>query len=141
MDRVARRTEQSEVAISREGLTENLTLAEKEERGAMAVPRLVDMGDEGEGRGMSETSAKAATRFSPSTLSPLLLCHRRFLSFSYPMAARYPGDGATANGFGRRHVREDEACLLYEAEYPTPPDMRVPGLGGSVPVPPPPTEA
>ena len=43
------------------------------------------------------------------------------------MAERFPGDGAVANGFGRRHLHEDKARLLYEAEYPVPPDMRVPG--------------
>ncbi|KAE8816305.1 hypothetical protein D1007_06154 [Hordeum vulgare] len=77
-------------------------------------------------------------------LSPLLH-HRRLLSFFSPMAARYPGDGAAANGFGRRHLREDEARLLYEAEYLAPPDMRAPGSwrlrAGGVPVPPPPTGA
>ncbi|KAE8785671.1 hypothetical protein D1007_40575 [Hordeum vulgare] len=56
---------------------------------------------------------------------------------------RYPDDGASANGFGRRHLREDEARLLYEAAYSVPPDMRVPGAwrlsADSVPVPPPPT--
>ena len=43
------------------------------------------------------------------------------------MAERFPDDGAAANGFGRRHLHEDEARLLFEAEYPVPPDMRVPG--------------
>ena len=61
------------------------------------------------------------------------------------MAERFPGDGAAANGFGRRHLHEDEARLLYEAEYPVPPDMRVPGAwrisAGGVPVPPPPSGA
>ena len=61
------------------------------------------------------------------------------------MAERYPGDGAAANGFGRRYLHEDEARLLYEAEYLVPPDMRVPGAwrisAGGVPVPPPPTGA
>ena len=55
------------------------------------------------------------------------------------MAERYPGDDVMANGFGRRHLQEAEARLLYEAEYPTPPDMRVPGTwrlsAGGVPVP------
>ncbi|KAE8799516.1 Homeobox protein KNOX3 [Hordeum vulgare] len=59
------------------------------------------------------------------------------------MAERYPGDGVAANGFGPRHLREDEARLLDEADYPVPPDMRVPAYwrlsAGSVPVPPPPT--
>ena len=41
------------------------------------------------------------------------------------MAERFPSDGAAANG--RRHLHEDEARLLFEAEYPVPPDMRVPG--------------
>ena len=43
------------------------------------------------------------------------------------MAEHFPGDGAAANGFGRRHLHEEEARLLYEADYPAPPDMRVPG--------------
>ena len=55
------------------------------------------------------------------------------------MAERFPGDGAAVNGFGRRHLHEDEARLLFEAEYPVPPDMRVPGAWrisvGGVPVP------
>ena len=55
------------------------------------------------------------------------------------MAERYPGDCAAAKGFGRRHLQEQEARLLYEAEYPTPPDMRVPGTwrlsAAGVPVP------
>ena len=54
------------------------------------------------------------------------------------MAERYPG--AAVNGFGRRHLQEPGACLLYEAEYPAPPDMRVSGTwrlsAGGVPVPP-----
>ncbi|KAE8815552.1 hypothetical protein D1007_07018 [Hordeum vulgare] len=61
------------------------------------------------------------------------------------MAERYPGDGAAAGGFGRRHLRGDEARLLYEPDYPTLPDMRVSGSWrlsvGGVPVPPPPTGA
>ncbi|KAE8802287.1 Homeobox protein KNOX3 [Hordeum vulgare] len=61
------------------------------------------------------------------------------------MVEHYPGDGADTNGFGRRHLREDEARLLYVAEYPAPPDMCVPGSwrlsAGGVPVPPPPTGA
>ena len=61
------------------------------------------------------------------------------------MAERFPGEGAAANGFGRRHLHEDEARLLFEAEYPVPPDMQVPGAwrisAGGVPVPPPPTGA
>ena len=61
------------------------------------------------------------------------------------MAERFPGDGAAANVFGRRHLHEDEARLLYEAEYPVPPDMWVPRAwrisAGGVPVPPPPTGA
>ena len=56
------------------------------------------------------------------------------------MAERFPGDGAAANGFGCRHNQEPEARLLYEAEYPAPPDMRVPGAwrlsAGGIPVPP-----
>ena len=61
------------------------------------------------------------------------------------MAECFPGDGAAANGFGRRHLHENEARLLFEVEYPVPPDMRVPGAWrisvGGVPVPPPPTGA
>ncbi|KAE8778463.1 hypothetical protein D1007_48682 [Hordeum vulgare] len=86
-----------------------------------------------------------ATHLYPSTLSPLLLCHRLLLSFSSPMAQRYPSDGAAAKGFGRRHLRKDEAHLLYEAEYPAPQDMRVSGAWrlstGGVLVPSPPTGA
>ena len=56
------------------------------------------------------------------------------------MAERYPGDSAAANGFGYRHLQEPEARLLYEADYPAPPDMRGPGSwrlsAGGVPVPP-----
>ena len=56
------------------------------------------------------------------------------------MAERFPGDGAAANGFGRRWLHPNEVELLYSAEYPVPPDTRVPGdwrisLGG-MPVPP-----
>ena len=55
------------------------------------------------------------------------------------MTERFPGDGAAANGFGRRHLHESEARLLFEAEYPVPPDMQVPGAwrisAGGVPVP------
>ena len=43
------------------------------------------------------------------------------------MAEQFPGDGAAANGFGRRHLHGEETRLLFEAEYPVPPDMRVPG--------------
>ena len=61
------------------------------------------------------------------------------------MAERYPGDEAAANGFGRRFLHPEEARMLYEAGYPTPPDMRVPGewrlSAGGVPVPPPPEGA
>ncbi|KAE8782406.1 Homeobox protein KNOX3 [Hordeum vulgare] len=61
------------------------------------------------------------------------------------MAKRFPGDGAATNGFGQRHVCEDEAHLFYEAEYLEPPDMRVPMSwrlrAGRVPVPPPPIGA
>ncbi|KAE8817385.1 Homeobox protein KNOX3 [Hordeum vulgare] len=57
------------------------------------------------------------------------------------MVERFPDDGATANGFGRRHLDENEARLFYEADYPMPLDMRVPGSWrlstGGVPVPPP----
>ncbi|KAE8791610.1 Homeobox protein KNOX3 [Hordeum vulgare] len=58
-------------------------------------------------------------------------------------AERYPDDGAAASGFGRCHLHEPEARLLYEADYPAPPDMRVPGSWrlsvGGVSVPPPPS--
>ena len=40
-------------------------------------------------------------------------------------------DGAVVNGFGRRHLHKDEARVLYEAGYPAPPDMCVPGASGS----------
>ncbi|KAE8814081.1 Homeobox protein KNOX3 [Hordeum vulgare] len=58
------------------------------------------------------------------------------------MVERFPDNTAVANGFGHRHLHEDEACLLYEADYHTPPDMRVPSSwrlsasGVSVPLPP-----
>ena len=45
------------------------------------------------------------------------------------MAARYEGDGATANGFGRRSLCVDEARLLHRARYMVPPDMRAPSGG------------
>ena len=56
------------------------------------------------------------------------------------MAERYPGNSTATNGFDRRHLHEDEARLLYEADYPAPPNMRVPDTWklsvGGVPVPP-----
>ncbi|KAE8819506.1 formin-like protein 14 [Hordeum vulgare] len=59
------------------------------------------------------------------------------------MVERYPGDEAAANGFGRHHLHESEARLLYEADYPAPPDMRMTGSWrlsvGGVTVPPPPS--
>ena len=61
------------------------------------------------------------------------------------MVERFPGDDAAANGFGRRHLHEDEMRFLYEADYPAPPDMRVPGTwrlrASGVPGPPAPTGA
>ncbi|KAE8783327.1 Homeobox protein KNOX3 [Hordeum vulgare] len=61
------------------------------------------------------------------------------------MSGRFPGDGAVANGFARRHLHEDEARLLYESDYPVRPDMRVPGSWrlsvDGVPVPPSSTRA
>ena len=42
------------------------------------------------------------------------------------MAERYEGDGAAANGFGRRSLRVHEARLLHRAGYMVPPDMRAP---------------
>ena len=61
------------------------------------------------------------------------------------MAERFPGDGAAANGFGRRWLHEAEARLLAAANYLAPPDMRAPGAwrlsAGGVPVPPPPRGA
>ncbi|KAE8775473.1 Homeobox protein KNOX3 [Hordeum vulgare] len=80
-------------------------------------------------------------------LSPLLLRHRCLLSlFLHKKDSRtLPGDRAAANGFDRRHLRKDEARLLYEADYQASPDMRVPGSwrmrAGGIPVPPPPTGA
>ncbi|KAE8792067.1 Homeobox protein KNOX3 [Hordeum vulgare] len=57
------------------------------------------------------------------------------------MAELYPEYGAAVNGFGRRHQHESEARFLYEADYPVPPDMRVPSSwrlsAGGVLVPPP----
>ncbi|KAE8805086.1 Homeobox protein KNOX3 [Hordeum vulgare] len=56
------------------------------------------------------------------------------------MAEHYPDDGVAANDFGRRHLHESEARLLYEADYPPPPDMWAPGSwrlsAGGVSVPP-----
>ena len=56
------------------------------------------------------------------------------------MSARYPGDAAAANGFGPCSLHESEAHLLHEANYPAPPDVRVPSWRrlrvGGVPVPP-----
>ena len=56
------------------------------------------------------------------------------------MSARYPGDAAAANGFGRRSLHEWEAYLLHEANYPAPPDVCAPSRwrlsAGGVPVPP-----
>ncbi|KAE8802091.1 Homeobox protein KNOX3 [Hordeum vulgare] len=80
-------------------------------------------------------------------LSPLLLHHRRLLPLFLhkKKAERYPDNEAAANGFGRRHLCEDVTHLLYEADYPEPSDMRVPGSWrlsvGGVSVPPPPTGA
>ena len=55
-------------------------------------------------------------------------------------------DAAAANGFARRYLHKNEAWMLYQAGYPAPPDMRVPGASagqgswhlsaGGVPVPP-----
>ncbi|KAE8767009.1 hypothetical protein D1007_61685 [Hordeum vulgare] len=61
------------------------------------------------------------------------------------MAERYPGDGAVANSFASRHLKESEARLLYEANYPTPSDMRASSSwklsANGVPAPPPPSGA
>ena len=61
------------------------------------------------------------------------------------MAERCPGDAAAANCLGPRRLHEDEARLLYEADYSVPPDMRVAGSwklsAGGIPVPPVPTGA
>ena len=55
----------------------------------------------------------------------------------------YEGDGAAANGFGRRWLLVDEACALWTAGYPVPPDMRCPSgwvlSAGCLPAPPVPT--
>ncbi|KAE8813103.1 hypothetical protein D1007_09874 [Hordeum vulgare] len=42
------------------------------------------------------------------------------------MGERYPDDGVAANGFGRRHMHESEARLLYEADYLVSSDISVP---------------
>ncbi|KAE8815333.1 Homeobox protein KNOX3 [Hordeum vulgare] len=51
-----------------------------------------------------------------------------------------PDDEAVVNGFGRPHLHESEACLLYEADYPTSPAMLVTSSwrlsAGGVPMPP-----
>ena len=55
-------------------------------------------------------------------------------------AERYPGDGAGANGFIRNWLYDWEACMLFDAGYPVPSDIRVPGnwrlsqMGKSVPL-------
>jgi len=58
-----------------------------------------------------------------------------------PMAERFPGDEAAADGFGRRSLREQESWLLFQANIPAPPDMRAGPTGwrlstGGVPIPP-----
>ena len=59
------------------------------------------------------------------------------------MGERYPGDGAAANGFGRRTLQTWEARMLYEAGYMAPPDTRMPPgwtlSAGGIPIPPGPT--
>lgn len=54
----------------------------------------------------------------------------------------FDADGAAANGFGRRSLHLWEARLLYEANYPAPPDFRGPPRwrlsAGGVYIPPPP---
>lgn len=71
------------------------------------------------------------SRHSPSPSltadAPLPLSLPTPLSPPTTIVERYPGDGAAANGFGRRHLHESEARLLCEADYPAAPDMRVPG--------------
>ena len=56
------------------------------------------------------------------------------------MGEHFPGDDAAANSFGRRTLHAREAYLLHEANYPAPPDMRVPARwrlnAGGVPAPP-----
>ncbi|KAE8772411.1 hypothetical protein D1007_55622 [Hordeum vulgare] len=80
-------------------------------------------------------------------LSPLILRHRPLLRLPSPErdGRALPDDCAAANGFGQTHLCEDEARLLYEVEYPAPPDMRVSGSwrlsAGSGPMPPPLTTA
>lgn len=79
-----------------------------------------------------------------------LLSPRLHLFFSSPSPAspphlssdngeRFPGDGATTNGFGRRSLHEWEAALLCQVNYPYPLDMRAPIdwvlINGGVPVP------
>lgn len=46
------------------------------------------------------------------------------------MAERYEGDGAAANGFGRRSLNVGEARLLHQVGYMVPPDMRAPSDDG-----------
>ena len=61
------------------------------------------------------------------------------------MAERFDGDGAAANGFGRRSLHFWEARLLYEANCPALPDFRGPQTwrfsAGGVYIPPPPLAA
>jgi hypothetical protein len=42
------------------------------------------------------------------------------------MVARYEGDGAAANGFGRHYLLEPKARTHYVAGYMAPPDTRFP---------------
>ena len=57
------------------------------------------------------------------------------------MCDRFPGDGAVANGFGRRSLHAWEAYLFFEVDIPAPPDMCAGPTGwrlsaGGVPIPP-----
>ncbi|XP_044351540.1 uncharacterized protein [Triticum aestivum] len=74
-------------------------------------------------------------RAQPPTLFPL--SPRALLPET--MAERFPGEWAAANGFGRRSLHEWEAYLLFEANIPAPPNMRVGPSGwrlsaGGVPI-------
>ena len=56
------------------------------------------------------------------------------------MAARFSGDGAAANSFGRRTLQRWEARMLHDAGYTASPDCRLPftwqlNVGG-IPIPP-----
>ncbi|SPT20877.1 unnamed protein product [Triticum aestivum] len=86
-------------------------------------------------------STEAELRLSPCAQPPADASSLPSPSPPSPMAVRFPGDAAAANGFGRRSLHEWEAWLLFEANIPTSPDMRAGPTGWrlsnrGVPIPP-----